>query len=72
MNDAEYRDGPFQNYDCGEDTGTAVFVRVCEKCGRFVKADETVLVGRDAGLSKELNATCSRCGRTHMLFMGFF
>jgi len=51
--------------------GVAVFVPVCEKCGRFVKKDETIAAG-ESGLSPEPNATCSKCGRTWMLFEGFF
>lgn len=51
--------------------GDACFVRVCEKCGRFVKADEIILVNEISGLSPDPNATCSKCGRTHMLFEGF-
>lgn len=53
-------------YNCG-----AVFVPVCEKCGRFVKADATIRVS-DSGLAPEPNATCKKCGRTTMLFEGFF
>lgn len=50
----------------------AQFVPVCEKCGRFVKADSTIgLCKLDENLSPEPNATCSKCGRTHMLFEGF-
>ena len=50
--------------------GGAIFVPVCEECHRFVKADDTVFTN-DYGLSPEPNATCSKCGRTHMLFEGF-
>lgn len=53
----------------GEDNAT--FVPVCEKCGRYVKADKTVKISEIHGLSEEPNATCSKCGRTHMLFEGF-
>jgi len=53
----------------GEDKAT--FVPVCEKCSRFVKPDKSVLISEGAGLSKEPNATCKKCGRTHMLFEGF-
>ena len=53
----------------GED---AVFVPVCETCGRFVKADETVLIGEESGLHPGPNATCKKCGRTRMLFEGFY
>ena len=49
----------------------AQFVPVCEKCARFVKADETIKVSKGLGLSKDTNAECSKCGRTHMLFEGF-
>ena len=49
----------------------ATFVPVCCKCGRFVKADETVTFnGLGEYVDKE-NATCSKCGRTRMLFEGF-
>lgn len=50
--------------------GGATFVPVCAKCGRYVKADETIMVG-DAGLKDQPNATCARCDRTKMLFEGF-
>jgi len=50
--------------------GGAVFVPVCKKCGRYVKADKTILV-TEHGLSDKPNATCSKCGRTEMLFEGF-
>ncbi len=53
-------------YDSG-----AQFVPVCKSCGRFVKHDTTILVNELRGLSPEPNATCSKCGRTHMLFEGF-
>lgn len=49
----------------------ATFVPVCERCGRFVKADGSIFVNDIAGLSPEPNATCSKCGRTRMLFEGF-
>ena len=48
----------------------ATFVPVCTKCGRFVKSDDSVLVG-EAGLHPQENATCSKCGRVHMYFEGF-
>jgi hypothetical protein len=49
----------------------ATFIPVCEKCGRFVKADDFILVNEMQGLSKEPNATCSKDGRTRMIFEGF-
>lgn len=51
--------------------GGAQFVPVCEQCGRFVKADETIRCNDAIGLSNEPNATCSKCGRVQMLFEGF-
>ena len=51
--------------------GGAVFVPVCEGCGRFVKADDEIFCSDEAGLSPEPNATCAKCGRTHMLFEGY-
>lgn len=54
---------------CYED---ATFVPVCEKCGRFVKADEKVYFNGLGELVSQPNATCSRCGRTTMIFEGFF
>jgi hypothetical protein len=52
--------------------GGATFVPVCETCGRFVKADETIQVSDGLGLKDAPNATCSKCGRTKMLFEGFY
>jgi hypothetical protein len=54
-----------------DEFGQAIFVPVCETCGRFVKSDESISLSCD-GLSDEQNATCSKCGRTRMLFEGFF
>ena len=50
--------------------GDAQFVPVCAKCFRFVKADATIRVGAITILH-EPNATCSKCGRTEMLFEGW-
>ena len=49
----------------------ATFVPVCQSCGRFVASDDVVLVNEMHGLNKQPNATCAKCGRTHMLFEGF-
>ncbi len=51
--------------------GGATFVPVCETCGGFVWPDETIKVSDWRGLPKEPNATCAKCGRTHMVFEGF-
>jgi RNase P subunit RPR2 len=58
----------YRDYDIGD----AVFVPVCEKCGRFVKPDKTIQASEDTGLKDQPNATCSKCGRVEMLFEGFF
>lgn len=49
----------------------ATFVSVCEMCGRFVKRDAEIQFNEITGLSPEPNATCSKCGRTHMIFEGW-
>lgn len=51
--------------------GGAVFVPVCETCGRFVKANDIVRINEETGLHPEPNATCSKCGPCRMLFEGF-
>lgn len=66
MNEGEYVETRRVRY-----TGGAQFVPVCEKCGRYVKADKTISVSEGLGLHPQPNATCSKCGRTHMLFEGF-
>lgn len=52
----------------GEDNAT--FIPVCMTCHRFVKADPSIMIG-EYGISEEPNATCTKCGRTHMHFEGF-
>ncbi len=49
----------------------AMFVPVCQKCGRFVKADEFVYIHEWHGLKDQPNATCFKCGRVKMIFEGF-
>lgn len=53
----------------GDDGPT--FVPVCERCGRFVRADREIVVNEIMGNVVEPNATCARCGRTYMLFEGY-
>jgi len=48
----------------------ATFVPVCAKCGRYVKADDSILFN-DEGLVKQPNAICGKCGRTEMKFEGY-
>ena len=51
--------------------GGATFVPVCERCGRFVKADKTIMLNGLGELLNCNNATCAQCGRIQMLFEGF-
>ena len=54
----------------GEAGDGAAFIPVCEKCGRFVRADPQLTFdfnGQPVGDT----ATCKRCGRTTMLFEGY-
>ncbi len=50
--------------------GGLTFVRVCPKCGKFVKADPEITVNEelpaDQGCNAKENATCKRCGRVRM------
>ena len=51
----------------------AQFLRVCPKCGRFVKADKSITFNlRTEQPLKEPNATCKKCGRVEMPFEGWF
>jgi hypothetical protein len=49
----------------------ASFIPVCEKCSRLVKADPVLIVHGDGRVKDVPNATCSKCGRTRMLFEGY-
>ena len=63
---SEYAEGPYVSYAEG-----ATFIRRCEKCNRFVKADSEIFVNEETGLRKAPNATCKKCGRVEMDFQGF-
>ena len=47
------------------------FVRRCARCGRFVRAHKRVRVDGQ-GQPVAPNAVCDKCGRTHMLFVGYY
>lgn len=55
-------------YDFGE-SGMAVFVPVCPKCGRFVKAGMVFVTGSHVAGH---NAVCKHCGPVEMPFEGWF
>ena len=63
-----YVGSPYISYE-----GGATFVRVCSKCGRFVKADKSIKLNKWTGnlIETETNATCKNCGRVNMPFEGF-
>lgn len=48
----------------------ALFLPVCPKCGRFVKADAEIRFNEEKGPIGE-NASCSKCGRIEMPFEGY-
>lgn len=53
--------------------GDAHFVPVCQKCGRFVKADDVIeFLEYSEQPSEAPNAMCNKCGRTNMIFEGFY
>lgn len=48
----------------------ATFSSKCQKCGRFIKADNSISINL-FGESKKTNAMCSKCDRINMLFIGY-
>ena len=50
----------------------AYFIPVCDKCGRFVKADDVVYQNDITGVADQPNATCKKCGRIEMIFEGYY
>jgi ribosomal protein S27AE len=70
MIDSFWERSPRVTYDCDEH-GTVSFVRCCPHCGRFVKADETILVNGLGEISEMSNATCGKCGRVTMESEGY-
>jgi hypothetical protein len=62
----------YENFRRIQYDGGATFIPVCPKCGKFVKADDSVKTSEwDGRLSEEPNATCKKCGRVNMPFEGF-
>ena len=48
------------------------FVRQCPNCKKFVKADGKIKANRLYEPSQEPNATCSKCGRVTMPYLGLY
>ena len=61
--DFEYPNTRRVGYNLGEYEGTAYFLPVCEKCGRYVKMDKSIQWNELYGVKEQPNATCSKCGR---------
>ncbi len=49
----------------------AMFIPVCPKCRCFVKADKEIMFNGLGEIVEQPNATCKKCGRVEMPFMGF-
>lgn len=60
-------EGPYASYE-----GGALYARRCPTCGRIVKADSTTRHNEMTGAAREPNATCSKCGRVEMPFLGYY
>lgn len=63
----EYENVTRKQYD-----GGLLFIPVCKTCKRFVKADESVKINGLEELSPDPNCSCSKCGRSRMIFEGWF
>ncbi len=50
----------------------AQFVRICPKCGRFVRPDPEIITKGEQVQEDMPNATCRKCGRVAMPFEGWF
>jgi C4-type Zn-finger protein len=67
------------DYDFPENTnyvmyGEMMFLRRCPTCMRFVKADNTLPYFENVLTEEkrfEPNATCKKCGRVEMDFLGY-
>ena len=57
-------------YGEGEYEG-ATFIPVCYQCFRFVRPDTTMRF-QNHTVARGPNAYCMKCGRTEMLFEGFY
>ena len=63
---------PMKFYGLEHSPTVLAFIRICPNCGRFVKADDCAMVNGLEEVSKEPNATCSKCGRVTMIFDGWW
>ena len=50
----------------------ATFIPRCERCKRYVRAPESVKFNGLGYLVEESNIDCSKCGKTKMIFEGYF
>ena len=49
----------------------AYFVPVCSKCSRYVKAPKEMVFNHE-GQPKPNQVDCKKCGKTDMLFEGYY
>lgn len=61
---------PVRSYGDGQ-SGKCGFIRRCPKCSRFVRADKRIYILGLVGIDYYPTATCRRCGRVEMPFLGF-
>ena len=68
-------DAPLISYP-DDEVGDAMFERTCKTCNRFVKADASITTSVDGQYWGETGdkttATCKKCGRTEMYFLGWW
>ena len=65
------KDGNYENMrriTYGEGTS---FIPVCQKCKRFVKIPKTAFIDGE-GTIKEPEVECAKCGKSKMIFEGYF
>lgn len=70
MSWGEWDESPRIVYGKDEFEG-ATFVRVCSKCGRFVKPYRIITFTYDGPPADKPNAHCRKCGKVKMIFEGY-
>jgi molybdenum cofactor biosynthesis enzyme MoaA len=66
MPDFEYSNTRRVGFTLSPSEGTAIFLPVCQTCGRYVKMDKTIGWSQLNGLGPMKNATCKKCGRIRL------
>lgn len=69
----EYENTPIVVYSGDPNDCSPYFYRVCPKCGRFVRADDKIIMSPVSPVEDDRpNATCNKCGRVQMPFGGWY